>query len=462
MAVSAFKKAIIFSVLTWLTFNICIKAQETLPSYLMPGTAQQSLFNPAYQNKSGKLIIGIPLLSGIEASSNTSVTFNSIFSEGFKYSFKKLYNDLGDQGEAQIFANASMFFASLKHNNYTYSLSISERVFSELIFDKEIIKLIRDGTQKYYGTNENFGGVSFRLQQFREIAPGISKRINQNLDIGIRLKILFGKLYLNTKNIYLSAETDPQNNELLIKSQGSYKLSGPFSYNSDSENSLSTFSTKIYPGDYFFQPRNLGFALDAGIIFRPSDITELSVSLNDIGFTGFKYNSYRVQFTRPLRYTEYSLYQSHSPEEVNYREPLEALRAYSDSLINITDVNESPDRFISYLPIKINISGKYQFSEKYFGGIINQFYFMNKKLANLFSAFIYTSSVKNFEFGTGVSVYNLRCLKPGLGISYSRKKYQIFFTSNNIWGIINPTGSKHLNLYFGINLLFDINREEIE
>lgn len=164
MAVSALKTVVIFLMLTWLTFNSCIKAQETLPSYLMPGLAQQSLFNPVYQNKSGKLIIGIPLLSGIEASSNTSVTFNSLFSEDFKYSFKRLYNDLGNQGEAQISANPSMFFASLKHNNYTYSLSISERFFSELIFDKEIIKLIRDGTQKYYGTNENFGGFSSRLQ----------------------------------------------------------------------------------------------------------------------------------------------------------------------------------------------------------------------------------------------------------------------------------------------------------
>jgi hypothetical protein len=461
MAFSAFKTTgIIIITVTWFTFTTCVNAQEITSSYLLPGIPQNSLLNPAFQNISDNLIIGIPLISGIQVSSNANITFSSLFSEGFTYSLERLYNSLENQGKISASADISMFFASLKKNDYTFSLYISEKLFSGLTADKEMVRLIRDGTRKYYRTNENFGKASINLLHYRQIAPGISKHISKKIDMGIRGKILFGKIYFNTKDFNITAETDPANSDLLIKPDGCYELSGPFRYNYNPDGDFYTFNGEIYPGDYFFQHRNLGLAFDAGIIFHPSPDAELSVSLTDFGFTTFKYNSYIIDFTQYLRYSENALYQSDSPQDKNYREPVEALKDFADSALYIMDVNESPDRFISGIPYKINISAKIKFCEKISGGIASQVYFENKSPVNIFSAFVNTSPLKGFEIGTGLSAYNFIKFRPGLGISHTGKTFQFFFSTNNILGITNLTKSKHINLHFGMNLLFDIKREE--
>jgi len=432
-----------------------VSAQELLPSLLMPGIPQTTLFNPAYQNESEKLIIGIPVLSGIYGSYNGNVTFNSLFSNGFDYSFQRLYNTLDKEGKLEASAGVSMFFASLKRNNLTFSLNISERIFSEITAPRDLIKFVADGTENYYGSDDNLGSASFDLEHFRVIAPGISKRVNENFDIGIRVKLLFGKLHSRTSNLNITTKTDPVNGDLLLKPEGSYMIAGPFNHLVSPSSDYSTFSANIFPGDYFFQFRNMGLAFDAGINYRPGELTELSISLVDFGFIGFRHNAFLIDFSESLRYSKDFLYQSHSPTEDNYIEPREALKILADSASYIINVNESPERHISYLPFKINFTGKHQFSEKIYGGIASLLCYRKKEFSSLTSLFFHTSTKNRVTLGAGLSLYNMETVMPGAGLSYTIDKYQFFFSSNNILGIIDPTGSKHINLYLGFNLLFD-------
>lgn len=454
MDIRGMRKAGFILILAVFGFIRILPAQDTGGYYLLPGVSQQSFFNPASQNKSAKLVIGIPLLSGIHGNWSLSTPLNSLFSEGFSYSFERFYDALGQRGKATVSGSLSMFYAALRTRDYSISLSVSERMFSTGAFDRGIVKLIRDGTANYFGSSEDFGATSFHLNYYRELALGVSKTIWDELHVGIRPKILFGKIFFDTRDLQFSVETDTENNELLLQPEGSYTFSGPFQKNGQ-VSGVSSFSAHVLPGDYFFQPRNLGVAIDLGAVFRPAEFYEFSFSLLDAGFAGFKHNTFNVDFSGSSRFSENTLYQSHTPGEANYREPREAIKAFGDSVSYIIDVAEANERTLTLLPFHLNVSGKYRFSKTFSAGINNRFSSFEKQTWNVFSAFVQAVPHKRVELAGSLSFIDFSFLRPGIGVNYTLEMFQFFFSSNNILGIIQPSASKHLNLHFGINLLFD-------
>jgi hypothetical protein len=93
---------------------VIINAQETSPLFFLPGVPQSSLENPAMHNQTGRFTLGIPVLSGVYANWNSNVSFNSLFTDGFAYSFNSLYNALDENGNTQSGTQIMMFFASVK------------------------------------------------------------------------------------------------------------------------------------------------------------------------------------------------------------------------------------------------------------------------------------------------------------------------------------------------------------
>jgi hypothetical protein len=431
------------------------RAQESVSLYYLPGISQASVENPAIQNESEKLVIGMPFLSGISGQWNSSVPLDALFYKDFSYSFHRFYDALDEKGEVQASAGAAVFYASFRHNDYSFSFSVSERAFSDGIFDREIVRIIRDGTLDFFGSNENLGNATLYLTHYRELATGVSKQLWKGFNVGIRPKILFGKFHFSGENLNLSVETNPNPEQLLLKTEGNFTLAGPLKHVRDSIYKSSTFFADFSPGDYFFQARNLGVALDVGIIFKPDKFSEISLSVVDAGIIGFRHKTYYNEFTRPIIYLPETSYQSYNINENYYLEPRQAIIAFSDSVSYVTNVAETTVRNFSVLPFKINIAGKYIFSEKLTAGFHNQFKNYKLKPLNLFSVYGTATLHPKFAFYGSLALFNTQNIYPGFGASYTANWLQIYFTSNNISGIFQPMATKQLNLSFGINFLFD-------
>ncbi|MFW6370318.1 MAG: DUF5723 family protein [Bacteroidota bacterium] len=441
-------KARTFLVFAWMMVWCGSAAQETSPLFFLSGVPQASLENPARQNQPGKLIVGIPILSGIHMNWNSNMAFNYLFSDGFSYSFHRFYDALDENGKTQAGINMSVFFASLKHNNLTYSISVSEKGVANGNFDREIVRLIRDGLIDFYGTDQNLGSGFLQFRHYKELSFGVAAEFWEGLDIGIRPKLLFGKYFLDTNDFEVAVTTDTQNNDLLIGVEGEYFMSAPLSYDE-------SFRANIIPGDYFFQARNLGFALDAGFVLQTDNGIEWSASLLDAGAIGFNHKAFDMNMARPFRYSEEKHYRSHTPETEHYVEPREALRHLSDSLSFFLQVEDSNKRMLSVLPMKINAAAKVYVSEKTSLGLANQFVYFKRQPVNIVSAFTNIKFGTSFELAGNVSLYNLNEIAPGIGAFYSARRTQFFLATNNILGFIYPTSAKHLNLSLGMNFIFD-------
>jgi hypothetical protein len=447
MGISYYGRACLVWIILFM-ISLSVKAQETSPLIFLPGVPQASFENPAIHNKTGKLAIGIPVLSGLYANWNSNVSYNSLFTDGFNYDFNSLYNSLDDNGDVQTGARIMLFFASVKHKKTTLSFSVMERITSAGKIHRDLIKLVNDGIIGMYGTSQTLGPSSFNMWHYREVGFGISRVYSTGIDIGIRPKLLFGKYYMNTGDFNLQINTDTQNEELHVLPTGTYKMSGPLLYIED-------FKANIFPGDYFFQLKNLGFAMDAGAVIRTATNAELSFAVTDIGFIGFGHNIFDMNMGRALRYSKENLYQSDKPGNGRYIEPWQAIKNISDSVSYWLEVYSAEKRAISILPVKMNVAAKYHVSETFSFGVSNQLSIYRKQPINVFSLFAHKNFREKMELAGMLSLYNIREVMPGIAASYSFRRSQIYIATNNIWGILQPASSKHLNLCFGMNFLFD-------
>ncbi|HZH72990.1 MAG TPA: DUF5723 family protein [Mariniphaga sp.] len=428
-------------VLLFSVSSLVTKGQEFSALNFLPNIPQTLSGNPAKQTQTGKLVIGIPFLSGISLSANSNLAYDHLFDEDGKYDILRLNQHLEENGNIQADAIITLFLASLKYKNHTFSFSASDRAFSNGSVDNEIFQLLGEDIIDLYGEDRVVGNSTMQLNYYKEFAFGFSTEIRKGFFVGIRPKILSGKFFFESDDINLMAETNMQDQRLEISSQGNYFLSGPLYYDK-------RFESDITPGDYFFQLKNLGFGIDAGIDWHINENIELSASVQDLGAINFGHKAYDMKLPRPVYYPLDSL-------PVYSQDPDKAIEMFVDSVTYLLEVTDAGEKRTSHLPTKLNVMGKYNINQNTAVGIHNQHSFYRDHPINILSLFATANAGRRFTFAGNLSIFNAKEIKPGLGAVYNGNWLQFYLASNNISGFIDPSSTKHLNLSFGINFLIN-------
>src|SRR5690554_718674 len=224
------KKKGFLLILITMVLSFSIYAQEASQLFFLPRLPQASLENPAIHNTTGKLAIWLPVLSGVYLNVNSNLAFDYLFFDGFDYDFHLLHDAMNKHGKIQAGSSISLFFASIRHNDYTFSVSVSERVAVNGNFDREVVRMIRDGIYHLYGTNQNLGAAFFQARQYKELGFGVARQMWKGFDIGIRPKLLLGRYFLDTHDFDVQVSTDSENRVISMVPEGSFFMSGPLAY----------------------------------------------------------------------------------------------------------------------------------------------------------------------------------------------------------------------------------------
>ncbi|WP_321348230.1 DUF5723 family protein [uncultured Draconibacterium sp.] len=441
---------LLFAVLGWFS----AEAQNGNPLQFLSEVSQSSLANPAFQNQSEKLIIGLPVLSGASLKWNANFSPDYIFSENFSYSFDRFYNSLGEPGEAAAIATLPIIYLSLKSNKQTFGLSLSERILVSGNFDHEFLRFIDQGLVPYYGQEEEYGPISLKTHLFKELAFSYARQVNKKLSLGIRTKVLFGQFFYDIENMNLTVQTDEAKQLLQIIPSGTYRVSGPIDVQYHPLENKTTVKPDLSAGDYFFKFKNMGAGIDLGFSYALSKQTSISVAIADLGFTSLKYRSYDNTFSGSIDYHINDLYQSTDPGSSTYFEPKEALLALSDSLPYITSAEAFTQRQYELLPIKLNLMATHRLNDRMKLNFSDNLTYYNGESNNYLSAYFNILLGTRFELSSGLNLYNAEQLLPGFACSYTGKSVQVFLATNNIYKLVQPSKAKNLNLCFGVNLLF--------
>jgi hypothetical protein len=430
---------------------IKIYGQQSHTLYFLHNVPQTNMLNPAVQNEC-KVFVGLPLISSLHINlANSGFTMNQLLDTQapgeYAVDASKIYDKLGKSNyfSSEVYLDLLNIGLMIK-KRYYFTFSIRERNDLNLFYTKNLFSLVYKGNTQYEGEWVSLKGNGLQFNHFREFSLGMSKIINENITYGVRAKFLFGKLNLKTTRENVSLFTEENTFDLLFQNDFRFDASLPVSL--DSSNGNLRTNSDYYTTDpvaLIFNRRNMGFAVDAGFIYKYDEKTTLQGSILDLGFIPYRSNL-----------TNYSV-----NGEFPYAGPLGDTIITQNYAWDLWDrINDSMDASLT------RESYTYLLSPRLYFGISHQ---LNRNItANvLLAARISRQKIQSGLTVSGIwrpyryftatiswSYFHRSINNIGAGMVLGRSPVQFYIVSDNVLGFIWPQSTKNLNLRFGFNLIF--------
>lgn len=275
-----------------------MNAQEALRSaYFLEGYNYRHMLNPALAPE--RNYVSFPVLGNLSVGLNGNIGLDDFL---FKNGNGQLTTFMSPK------VGAGEFLKGLKDVNYmngnfdvtllsvgikgfggynTVSLGVQATVGAAIPKDLfRFMKVGMDGDQSHY----NFKDLQVDATSIAELAVGHSRKINDKLRVGAKVKFLFGLANLNAKianmDIYMSDlkwEVQARGEMNIAAGKNLYiptKRESGADYNSDNANQID-WDNVDYDG---FNTSGFGLGLDFGASYQLLPNLELSASVTDIGF----------------------------------------------------------------------------------------------------------------------------------------------------------------------------------
>jgi hypothetical protein len=431
-----------------------VKSQQSNTLFFMHSVPQSNFINPAIQGEC-RWFIGLPVISSTHLNlAHNGFTVNNLL-ESQEDTLYALDAERIEKKLARMNYLSSEFYTHLfaigyKRKDFYFTFSIRERDDFVLFYPRDLFAFTYRGNTQFEGEWISLNGTGIQFNHFREYAIGISKKYDDYRTFGIRGKILFGKLNLNTRKSKIGLFTQENTFNLLFVNDILVNASLPYSLGIDSSGNYYIINEDYtFNWDLVFNRRNLGLAVDAGFIYKYDENITFSGSILDIGAIYYRSNltNYDVEgdffYDGPLGDT--------IPTE-----------SYLEDVVNtFTDGSIIDNRsYIYFLQPKIFVGATYKLNDKInLGGLLAGKIYRQKiqsglilsanaRFASYFSASLSWSYIHR-------SVNNL-----GLGLAFGRMPLQFYIVSDNVPGMIWLQSSKNINLRFGLNIIFGCYRKE--
>ena len=430
-----------------------VKAQESNTLYFMHDIHQSNLLNPAIQNRC-KLFIGLPALSSIYFNFSTGVSYNDIFTKNSvtnKYDpdIDKLITKLHTTNYLSANINLNLISLGYKYkDDYYFTFDVSEKASIRGGIPKDLFRILWQGNTPFEGGRANFDNLGVDVSYYHELALGVSKKMS-DITVGVRGKMLMGIANITSKtNIGLLSDASTFN--LKFNSDILINTSGPITISQNQDSTIKTpeFNENESITDILLNTKNLGMALDAGVIYNMNDYISLSASVIDLGFIRWKSNLHNISQTGSFTYTGPDL-----SDTTNYISQL------MDSIKN--SLKPDPITHTSYtsrLTTKIYFGGTYKLNKMLSFGVLSRSEISPIRITQAFTLSANTNLLKFLSTTVSYTINDNGFDNIGFGLGIKGGPLQFYLVSDNlpIW----LQNTNNLDLRFGFNLLFGCKKKK--
>lgn len=440
-----YQNAMYVFVLIILSANNLIGQQ--MISYNLQNLPQRNYMNPAFSPKS-KIHIGIPLVSGISYNYANS---------GFQYSdlFRRnetgvLILDLGnsisnmrDKNYLSLSVETDLFAIGIRSGKSYFTFNATEKAELDFRFTKSTMEFLYEGNAGSAGTVKEIN-PGLEAIHYREYGLAWSRNISKIVTAGVRVKYLYGMEHALTKGNGVSMYTDPV--DFTITAKTDYTI-----YTSGTDNSaFEDFNIS----NYAFGKKNTGYGADAGIIIKPSSAFEFSASVTDFGY--INWNTGNAVYHTATNDTDF-VYSGIQLDEFINNDSLDG-EAYfqniGDSLYNTFNITTTHESYKSKLPAKIYVSGSFYISPQYRISAMVRNKTNSHGSTTDYNLSFTGSSKQWLNYSIGINKAAEIPATLGAGFTLNLRSKQIYFASDNVYGLINWKKSSNTGFRAGINLVF--------
>lgn len=453
MIYSRYKVLGLFLIIFHFVSYIQLQAQQNHTMYFIPENPQVNSLNPAFQNSCG-IFIGLPVISSIHGNFGSSgFSYRSLLQKSGDSTYqiypKKLHLSKVSSINSEIYVNLLYVGLWIKKNYITFS--VNEKSDMAAFYHRDFFNLIVSGNTMYEGDIAKFNRSGVFFDYRREFALGIARNINPDLTLGVKGKLLFGKINVSTNKSRNDLHTQAETFNLAANINTSINISAPVTFTSDSDAIINDAEYHGTPKGILLNAKNKGIAFDFGFIKKISDNETLSGSILDLG--GIYYMSDPTNTTVKGEYS----YNGQTLDSVSWSDYVDQVGKEAKNELTFTHTS---NKYFTFLPTRLYLNYEYKLSPKTTLNALTSAKVYRFKIMPGVSLGASHEIIKNVHFALSWSYVQNSLKNIGTGVVIGHSPVQFYAFSDNIFGFIDPLAAKNINLRFGFNLIFGCSKKD--
>ena len=427
--------------------SICGFSQDNLTQYNIKSLSENAFLNPGRMPEA-RVNINLPIISSLSFGySNSGFAVSDLITpkpgtDSTFFNTANLLTKLDAENLMSLTFNTQLLGVGFRVKQNYYSFNARLRHETNLSYSKDIIDFIANGNNNFLGKQANLS-LKLNSTSYAEYALGFTHITkDEKLSYGGHLKILSGITNINTKRANLGIYTDP--NTYAITATPDFLINSSAIDTGKNNNSLGIFG------------QNMGFGIDLGASYKIDDKISISGSVIDLGFINWNSNVSNYQTKSSVNNFTFSGFDINKIGTT--LQPF--LDTLTDSLKHTFDPVKTTNSYKTGIGTKIYLGANYILAKGLDAGVLLQGKFVNEKLytAVSFSLNEELSSILNVS--ASFSRIN-QTNNVGLGFSLNLVPVQLYFVTDNIFGISKMDDVRNTNLHVGLNLAIGRSKKEI-
>jgi len=432
--------------------------------------------NPAYYTPYNGYV-SFPFFSNVNFSFQNS---------GFKY--KNLFN-LGNDGTPQTIS-VNKFVNSLSKKNNVLAFNFNEELFgfgfrikdlfisySQRIkyeanyhYSQDLFGFLALGNLNYVGPHNPANiDMRFNTSMYNEISVGVHYKINDQIYIGVRPKIINGFFNINVSDLSFKLYTDPDDYSLKLNYNGELRFATPIPIFTVVDNQIKLVDFGNMSNDYLNIAKqtftgNRGLGVDLGVLYRFNDQFGVSLSATDIGYIKWKTSTISIK-TKPLAEGEFVDSEGNLVFGGLTKSMIDALSNGSsfseafgfpssmDTFFQNLFTIEELTHYYTSLTTKIGVEGYYQVNESNRLSVLFKGYFVNNTMVPVVSIAHNGTFWNVVDVVTSFTMTKNSYANLGFGLGLRLGPVHFYGGTDNLLAVFNPLNSGVMNMQFG--LIFD-------
>ncbi len=123
----------------------------------------------------------------------------------------------------------TLLAVGIRNNDLYYSFTITEKDNSVSLYTRDLVTFTLRGSPEFEGQSVKMKGTNMSFNHYREYAFGISKIFSDSLTLGVKAKLLFGKVNFMTGNSSFGLFVEDNTGDIVFNIDGGYNSSMPYS-----------------------------------------------------------------------------------------------------------------------------------------------------------------------------------------------------------------------------------------
>lgn len=270
--------------------NNSIHAQQVNTLYFMENVPARNYLNPAFQPTT-QYYLSLPVIGFTQF----NVGNNSLTLKDFVYSrngqnitflnpngdINQFYSRLKPNTVLRTDIQTNLLAFGFKHDQTFWNFSLSEKVNGMASIPRDVFRFLLYGTPQISNNSYGFTTLQGDMTAYTEAAFGFSKKQNEKLTVGGKLKLLLGNANVSNTNKVVTLDAGIE--KWVLKVDGTTNASSPVPFQV-ANNYQSVSITSPSSVTDWLKPAGLGAGIDLGVEYRLNDRVSLSGAITDLGF----------------------------------------------------------------------------------------------------------------------------------------------------------------------------------